>query len=201
MRYFLYFTLLILCLCETSSYASDIPPPIGVNLFSPVQFPSTDETIVGFRLNILYGQNKGMYGFDFGALVSETKEKFVGVGVSGIANITGQQAIVAGLQAAGIMNINHGSTTVYGLQLAGLFNNISGDGKVFGFQIAGLGNFASKTDIYGIQLGLYNKARKVVGFQFGLLNFCDSLHGIQIGVLNFSNHALLGVSPVINIGF
>jgi hypothetical protein len=184
------------------TYASDTTPsPVVFNFFPSAQTSGPDQSVIGFRGNFFYGENKNMYGADLGIFVSNTKETFAGVALAGLLNITGKQAYIAGLQLAGLANVNRGKANVFGFEVAGLFNEIKEDGSVYGVQLAALANYAPKTNIHGLQLGLYNKAQTVVGLQIGLFNFTDNLHGIQIGVLNFYNRGLIGVTPLFNIGF
>jgi hypothetical protein len=78
---------------------------------------------------------------------------------------------------------------------------MTAESKVVGLQVAVLGNIAPNANIYGAQVGLYNRARAVYGFQIGLVNFAKDLHGIQIGLINFNETGIFGVSPIINVGF
>jgi len=181
--------------------ASDTPMPVVFNFSPSAQTSGPDQSVVGFRANVFYGENKSVYGADLSIGVANTKETFAGASLAGLVNITGKQAYVAGLQLAGLANVNRSKANVFGFQVAGLLNSINDEGSVYGVQLAALANYAPKTNIHGLQLGLFNKAQTVVGLQIGLLNFTDNLHGIQIGVLNFYNRGLLGVTPILNIGF
>jgi hypothetical protein len=90
---------------------------------------------------------------------------------------------------------------VYGLQLALGANFNQAASKVVGLQFALLANIAPHTDIYGVQAGLYNRAKDVYGFQIGLVNVADNLHGIQIGLVNFNKKGPFAISPILNVGF
>ncbi len=76
----------------------------------------------------------------------------------------------------------------------------SGESDIVGLGVA-LANITPFTDVYGGQLGIYNKARDVYGFQIGLINVANNLHGIQIGLLNFNAKGLFSIAPILNIGF
>ncbi|MGE0763417.1 MAG: hypothetical protein AB7N80_09065 [Bdellovibrionales bacterium] len=174
--------------------------PVSVAIVPPVQFPSKDFSITGARLSLIYGQHRDVYGLDLGLIGNITEQTFVGVGVSGLFNITKGQTKAIGLQAAGLTNWNVNKTDVYGIQLAlGLNRNIAAS-SVVGLQAA-LVNMGEHTTIYGAQVGVYNRALRVNGIQLGLVNVTESLSGIQIGLINFHRKGLFSVSPILNIGF
>jgi hypothetical protein len=80
-------------------------------------------------------------------------------------------------------------------------NYNSAASSVSGLQAALLANIAPFTDIYGVQFGLYNRAKDVYGLQLGLVNVADNLHGVQIGLVNFNHKGTFVVSPILNVGF
>lgn len=174
--------------------------PLSVGIAPPVQFPPSDFTITGLRLSGLWGRHRDLYGVDIGGLGNITEQRFVGLGVSGLFNYTKGTTTILGLQLAGLTNINTNKTEVYGMQLALGLNSNTAVSSVAGLQLAAV-NLGPFTDIYGVQAGIYNSAKDVYGIQFGLVNVADSLHGIQIGLINFHKKGLVGVSPLINIGF
>ncbi|KYG65877.1 hypothetical protein AZI86_02045 [Bdellovibrio bacteriovorus] len=173
--------------------------PLAVGIVPPVQFPSDDFTITGFRLSLLYGHHRNVYGLDVGALGNITDQTFTGLAVSGLFNKTGGQTTILGLQFAGVANINTNKVSAYGLQVA-LMNYQSADSDIVGLQLAA-GNHAPFTDVFGVQAGLYNRAKEVYGLQLGVVNIAENLHGIQIGLINFNNKGLISVCPILNVGF
>ncbi len=175
--------------------------PLAFSIIPPVQFPPSDFSITGARFNLLYGKHRDVYGLDIGALGNVTDQTFVGLGVAGVANVTRGTTHAIGLQAAGITNVNTNKTRVYGVQLAGLVNMNTAESMVAGIQVSALANIAEFTDIYGAQIGLYNRAKDVYGFQIGLVNVATNLHGVQIGLANINQKGLISVSPFLNIGF
>ena len=175
--------------------------PLGVSILPPLQFPPSDFGVTGVRASVLWGKHRDLYGLDFGLIGNITEQDFVGIGVSGLFNITKGNTYIIGLQFAGITNYNVQKTKVVGFQLAGGMNFNIAESSVVGVQLAPLGNIASHTTIYGLQVGLYNSAREVYGLQIGLINRTDNLHGIQIGLLNFNHSGTFVVSPIINVGF
>lgn len=174
--------------------------PLSVGIVPPVQFPPADFMVAGIRVSALWGHHRDMYGLDLGLLGNITDQTFTGVAASGIFNYTQGETNILGLQLAGLVNYNAQKTSVYGLQLALLLNSNKAASKVVGIQLA-LANTSAFTDIYGLQVGIYNRAKDVYGFQFGLVNVADNLHGIQIGLINFNHKGLIGMCPVINVGF
>ncbi len=174
--------------------------PLSVSILPPVQFPPEDFSITGVRASLLWGNHRDVYGLDVGVLGNVTQLEFVGIGVSGLVNITHGTTTVIGLQAAGGANINTNKTAVYGLQLALGLNQMTAESSVVGLEAA-LVNLVDHTKVYGFQVGVYNKSLAVYGFQIGLVNVTDSLHGIQIGLINFNRTGLFVVSPILNVGF
>lgn len=174
--------------------------PVGVSIFSPVEFPPRDFNIVGARVNLLLGDNRSVYGFDFGAIGSETDLNFVGIGVSGGFNYNRGESTIIFLQAAGITNVNVNKSHIYGVQLAAIANVNEAESTLIGFGVA-LGNYDPYTTVWGAQLGIYNRAQTVNGFQIGLINSTKNLHGLQIGLINFNETGLFEIAPILNIGF
>lgn len=175
--------------------------PVSVSVAPPVQFPPADFSVTGVRASALWGHHRNIYGVDLGLLGNITDQDFTGLAVSGLFNNTRGTTNVLGLQFAGITNINTNKTSVYGLQAALGANYNAAASKVAGVQLALLANVAPFTDIYGAQIGLYNRAKDVYGLQIGLVNIADNLHGIQIGLANFNHKGPFAISPILNVGF
>jgi len=195
--------LLILLFVSSNIYAIESKAavtPLSVGVAPPVQFPPSDFTVTGLRLSGLWGHHRDLYGLDFGLLGNITDQSFVGLGASGLFNYTKGTTTILGLQLAGLTNINTGKTNVYGLQVALGLNSNTAASSLAGVQLAAV-NLSPFMDIYGLQAGIYNSAKDVYGFQIGLVNVADNLHGIQIGLINFHKKGLIGVSPLINVGF
>ena len=175
--------------------------PVSVTVFPPIQFPADNYTITGGRFSILWGRQRDLYGLDVGVLGNITDETFVGIGISGLLNLTGGTTTILGLQLAGLANINTNKTQIYGLQATLGINSNTASSSIVGLQIAPIANLSPYMNIYGIQAGIYNRALSVYGFQIGVVNVVKNLHGIQIGLLNFNEGGLFFVAPVLNIGF
>jgi hypothetical protein len=195
----LFYTTILCFAVSTTSYAA--VAPVSVSIIPPVQFPADDWNITGLRTSIIYGDHRNVYGFDFGLLGNVTQQDFVGIGISGVANVTHGSTHAIGLQLAGLVNVNTNKTNVYGLQVTAGVNVNTAQSAIYGVQLGLIGNFSSYTDIYGFQIGLINRANNVYGFQIGLVNQAVSLHGIQLGLVNINEKGLFKISPAINIGF
>ena len=174
--------------------------PIAVSLVPPLEFPGHDFTVAGLRLSVLWGNQRNVYGFDFGLIGNMTEGESVGLSASGLFNYNKGSTTGVLLQAAGFGNFNVGKAHIYGLQLAGIMNSNKAESTVGGAQIALL-NLGPFTNIRGVQAGLYNRAPDVAGIQIGLINEPDFLHGIQIGLVNFYHQGLFSVAPILNVGF
>lgn len=129
----------------------------------PLGSSGTDAVYISnkFSVNLLYGVNGGLNGFEVG----------------GIANYNNGD--VNGVQLAGVANINRGTTN--GLMWSSCFNLTLGDaaGVQFSdFNIAA-GNFT------GLQAGVINYAGSLRGVQFGIVNIVGEDNGaIPIGLIN-----------------
>lgn len=174
--------------------------PVSVSIVPPIQFPPGDFNVTGIRASALWGKHRSVYGIDVGLLGNFTEQTFTGVALAGGFNKTGGNTTITGFQVAGGANVNTSKTTVVGLQLALGMNYNTAAATVSGLQLAAV-NISPFTDIYGFQVGLYNKAKEVYGIQLGLVNVADNLHGIQIGLVNFNAKGPFAISPVLNIGF
>lgn len=183
-----------------TSYSQAAVSPVGVGIVPPVQFPPSSFTITGFRLSGLWGSTRDLYGVDIGGIGNMTSHTFTGIALAGGFNYTNGITTAIGTQLAGVTNWNNNKTSVYGLQLASILNMNNATSSVTGLQLA-LVNLSRHTTIYGLQVGLYNKAQKVYGFQIGLVNEATDLRGIQIGLVNFHHKGLFAVAPIVNIGF
>ncbi len=191
----------LLFLCSTAEIGLAAVTPLSVGIVPPLQFPPSDFTITGLRASLLWGRHRDMYGLDLGVLGNITDGNFVGLGVSGIFNLTHGSTTAIGAQLAGLTNVNTGKTSVVGVQAALGLNVNTAESTVTGLQLALLSNYSPFTTIYGVQVGIYNTAREVYGLQIGIVNHCTDLHGLQIGLMNFHEKGIIGVSPILNAGF
>lgn len=149
--------------------------PIQIALWSPAQIYPEETSILGARLNILYGVNRNVTGFDVG-LINRTT-----------GMMTGYQLGIIGVTEGGFLGWQDNV-------LANLAR-----GKFVGLQTGVLNQAESGR---GIQWGLVNVSDSFEGFQLGLVNKTDTLNGLQVGVLNViskaDSHPIL---PLINWSF
>ena len=185
----------------TQSKAHAIVAPISIALVPPLQFPTSEFTVTGARISLLWGKHRDIYGVDLGVLGNITEGNFVGMAVSGIFNLTEGKTTIIGLQLAGLANVNVKEAKIFGLQAALGINENDAASTMVGLQIAAIANLSANSNIYGAQVGLYNHALEVYGLQIGLVNSAKNLHGLQIGLLNFNDEGVFRVSPFLNVGF
>ena len=188
--------------------------PVMLSLFTPVQVPSSEYDVTGFRLSLLYGDCKSFTGLDIG-LVDHTRRDFTGVQLGGV-NVVEDQ--FRGGQIGLVNWISHETRAwerqSVGVQF-GVFNyagsfcglqdgvvNVN-NGKFTGLQSALLN---STVDLSGMQCGYYlflgvNIASgRVRGCQLGLFNYAEEMEsGLQIGLVNvISRNGWLPVLPIVN---
>ncbi|MBG0860930.1 MAG: hypothetical protein IQL11_15630 [Bacteroidales bacterium] len=166
-------------------------------------------------LNVLYGLNGGVNGFEFGSLWNHNDGEVKWMQVAGLANTTNGNS--QGLIISGIANINSGS--IVGADISGVLNyshkylsgvHIAGVANIGldsskGALVSGVLNF-TKGSSKGFQVSTVNVANDLEGFQVGVLNFSKRLKGFQLGVINIikedSEKALpLGLISIVKDGF
>lgn len=168
------------------------PFPVCFALVAPVQLPSTETDVAGFRLSIFYGRNPDVMGLDIGALVSVADGDVFGIEVSGMVNVVGTSS--GALQIAGIANNCYEDFD--GLQISGIANMAGG--QVIGGQI---GCFNSSGNLVGFQIGAFNKAAAAYGLQIGVVNEADHMCGVQIGLINIIHDSTVPYMAVMNMKF
>lgn len=167
--------------------------PLGLGFIPPVQFPGVDQDIVGFRLNILVGQNRDVSFVDIGSLANVVDGYLYGFQVAGLANKV--YASEGAIQIAGA--VNYVERGFAGLQIAGLANYAASD--MNGFAI-GCVNYVGG-DFQGAQIGALNLAGTAEGLQIGAFNYAKSLKGLQIGAINVIETSPVPFLPVVNCCF
>ena len=137
-------TIAIIALPSMSSAQTE---PVNVALFDPIQIFPESHSIVGLRINLIYGKNVSMVGLDWGL-----------VNAVGTGGFTGLQW--------GFVNICDANTVGFQGGLVNLTKN-----NVEGFQY---GWFNSGNHVSGFQLGLVNYAESMKGLQIGIVNIIKS---------------------------
>ncbi|MBR2837677.1 MAG: hypothetical protein IKE55_02735 [Kiritimatiellae bacterium] len=191
--------------------------PLMVSLLTPVQAPSRNYDVTGFRLSLLYGECREFAGLDI-SVVGYAGGDFTGLSVGGVnvaaGRMCGGQVGLVNWSNSGEMSWSGRSVgaQVGALNYADTFCGLQ-DGivNVSETSFAGLEsafvNCAS--DVYGVQCGTWLvfgfnfAAGGVRGCQLGLLNYANRMEsGVQIGIVNIiANNGWLPVLPVINGGF
>jgi len=175
--------------------------PVGFSLLTIerdvyLEFPGPRDNVCGLRLNLLRSMNDGVCGLDLGVGLN-VADRLIGIQIAGIGN-TDARARIFGLQFGGLFNTD-GEAYIVGLQFSILRNGILSSATLAGIQVS-LFNDAYRTDVYGFQLSLINRARKVVGLQVGLFNSAEELYGVQLGLINLNQKGPFKFFPVINVG-
>lgn len=210
------FTLAVAALVSAGSALAD-STPVMVSLLAPVQLPSWDSDVAGFRLSLLYGDCCDFAGLDIG-VVSRTSGSFDGLGVGGVNVVNGR---LRGIQA-GLFNWSGCAATESGRRSVGVqYGGVNYADSFFGLQ-SGFCN-VSTGNMSGVQYGLLNCARdlegvqcgqyialgvnvvygSMYGCQIGILNYAQEVsYGVQIGILNIiARNGVFPVLPVVNAGF
>lgn len=151
--------------------------PVMVSLVTPAQVPPETWNVTGFRLNLIYGCCRSLYGLDIG-----------------LANQV--QGTMKGLQIGAIVNlVDHPEASSTGLQL-GLVNSVLG--AFSGLQI-GVVNYAERGSVF--QVGVFNGGDYIDGLQIGLINVTDTMIGCQLGLVNVIQDNDVPFIPIFNCSF
>ncbi|MEM6317048.1 MAG: STN domain-containing protein [Bacteroidota bacterium] len=180
-----------------------VVPSMGTNADLAEEMTNT------FSLNVLWGKNGGLNGFELGGLVNNIVNNMRGFQLAGVANQVSGDA--QGGQLAFVFNHNQGFTSgmqaslfnianvANVIQLAGIANIVEQDfeglqmaiggnyarTKAAGIQIAGFFNATKGSNHIQLALGL-NKATTNTTLQVGLVNMATYGEGQQIGLINIA---------------
>ena len=147
-------------------------------------------------LNLLWGTNGGVDGFEVGGLMNHIRTDVKGVQVAGLGNSVGEN--VVGTQISGLFNSAKGH--VEGVQVAGIFNKAQEADAV---QVAGLFN-NTRTAFNGVQMaGLFNRSGAGDAVQLaGLFNMNSGFTKSQVaGLFNIAGDVEgCQISPFLNRG-
>ncbi len=162
--------------------------PLQLSLVTPAQIVPKEDGVCGIRLDLLWGNNKSVWGLDLG--LTNGAGGLRGIEVGGLVNVLKglEEAPPAqswGVQVAGLVNSNT-KTPFIGFQMAGLVNDHD-EGIFTGIQVAGLANDNDKTSFGGLQIALFsnqNYQSEVTGVQLALFNQARQLNGLQLGLAN-----------------
>jgi len=147
--------------------------PLQVAIWHPAQIVPDDCNVYGLRINLLYGKNQSVWGFDLG-----------------VANTTPSR--VWGLQV-GLMN---GPGSLGGIGVGAINSTNRADGLQAGILSV------AESRVNGAQISaIYNKSPAVNGLQVGLINSADQLKGLQIGLINVVRDSRFPFMPILHPGF
>ncbi len=163
---------LTLSVAATAVQAGDAKP-IQIALFSPVQIFKPDTAVHGLRLDLIYGANREMQGFDVG-IASRTAGDFSGVQWTVVGIVDGK--------------------------FTGWQNSYINISKTFEGVATGLYNGTDAA--HGFQWGFINNTKSMRGFQLGFVNVTQKMNGLQIGLVNvIQDKKSLPVLPIVNWSF
>ena len=203
----------VVCLMMAGVLFADTTP-VMVSLVTPVQAPSYDYDVTGFRLSLIYGQCQEFTGLDIG-IVDYAGKDFTGIAIGGAnlvedrlyggqigpVNWNGNGATEWARRSCGAqVGLLNYADTFTGLQEG--FVNVA-NGMFMGLQ-SGFLNFAH--DVSGLQcgywflLGVNVASGSLRGCQIGLVNYVNNVEGgLQIGVINIiEQNGWLPVLPIVN---
>ena len=171
--------------------------PVMVSLVTPVQAPSCDYDVTGFRLSLIYGECQEFTGLDIG-IVDHARKDFTGVAIGGV-NIVGDRLYGGQL---GLINWNSNGATAWERRSSGVQLGLVNYAETFTGLQDGFVNIAHGT-LMGLQASAFNCAHDVYGLQCGFyfllgVNMASgSLRGCQLGLVNYANR----VEGGLQIGF
>ena len=174
--------------------------PVMLSLLNPVQWPSSQCDVGGFRLSLLYGQCDGFAGLDIGLVGCATGD-FRGLAVGG-ANIVSRRLV--GLQF-GLVNWNsNGDESSTRRSIGVQYGLLNYADSLFGLQDGWLN--VSTGDMSGVQWGFLNCACDVSGVQcgalvvFGVNVAVETVSGCQVGIVNYAGRMESGLQiGIVNV--
>lgn len=168
------------CACLMIGVSADIASaqqrrPVQLSLVTPIQIFPEEDTIVGLRLNLIYGRNAAIKGIDIGIANHTTGGRSVGV-------------------QFGLVGIVDGDFVGWHDNYVNIVK-----GKFEGLQW-GLVNVSNEAS--GLQLAWVNHTQRASGLQLSIVNYARTLNGIQIGLVNIiAEGGAFPVFPIVNWSF
>jgi hypothetical protein len=174
----------------SASFAETVTAEVG--LVSPIQIGAPTANVDGFRLSILYTENKNMKGFDWNWFIAKNTGSFNGFKLGGLYNQVDKGGNI--IQLGGFVNNYDGKTHV-----TQVFSGINMGENVEGLRLFSAVNYADK--MKGTDVGAINFANNMEGLQIGIFNYAANLNGYQIGLINYAkNSSIFPVLPFFNTG-
>lgn len=172
---------------DSTNFQATFISPIGTN---GKQSPNISND---YSFNMILGMNGGVKKMEIGGVGNVNKGEVTGFQMAGFANITTDET--NGFTLSGACNIL--SKNAHGFQLAGACNIIGENSK--GVLISGAANITKQSasgfqlapvnlvgeNCWGVQLGVFNRAKAVKGLQIGIVNIADTTgNGTPFGIFN-----------------
>lgn len=187
--------------------------PVMVSLVTPVQAPSREYDVRGFRLSLIYGDCADFSGLDIG-IANHVSRELTGIAIGGVNISNGR---MRGGQV-GLVNWNGNGESAWGSRSTGAQVGLLNCADSFcglqdGLVNVATGSFAGlqtsflnvSGDLSGAQIGCYfflgvNVADMLRGCQIGLVNYAASVDsGMQIGLVNIiARNGWAPVLPIVN---
>jgi hypothetical protein len=172
-----------------------------LSLWSSVQTSDEGSSVYGMRLNLPYGKNRDVRGFDLGIANQATGDLYgaqLGFGGYVEGDVSGvQNNLILSIGRGNVTGLQQGAYTfagnLSGVQF-GVVNRVEDASTGARFAVVNLSGSSSR----GAEFGLVNHARRVDGLQLGIVNVTDELHGVQIGLANFAKNGFVPFFPVMN---
>jgi hypothetical protein len=118
-RFIIFFSVILVLNFNSNIFAQE--KPIQLSLFNPVQIVPEDQSVKGFRFNLLYGKNAAMTGLDIGLVnMSTSLQQGVQLGAVSITNggFVGWQNNFVSISKGNSTGLQWSSVNYHGLQLA-----------------------------------------------------------------------------------
>lgn len=140
------------------------------------------------RIDLLYGENRDIWGLDLGLVNIVTRE------------MLGSQIGLANINLGEMAGVQIGIDNIIG-NMPALASSSLKNATAYGLQLGALNVVYPDRMIIGAQVGLINVADKMQGLQIGIINCANDLTGVQIGLLNYNEAAEFYMAPIINTCF
>jgi len=183
-------SLALVAVFSLPAYSDDAYSRCSVSLWSPIQIAPEESDVRGFRLNLLYGENRQVHGLDLG-VVNVSTMGLTGVQMGGLNWDHGE---MYGLQF-GVDNVFQGTAD------SGSSARAAANSGAHGVQLGGLNIVFPEGQLTGAQIGVINIAKHMEGLQLGVINIAEQMRGVQIGALNFLPNGSVAFMPILNASF
>ena len=183
---------ILLGLISLSALSFSETKTFELGLVSPIQLGAPTDDVDGFRLSLLYTENKNLNGFDWNWFIAKNSGTFNGFKLGGLYNQVDKGGKI--YELGGFVNNLKGDTKV-----VQVFGGVNIGENVTGLRLFSLVNYAK--EMKGTDVGAINYAEHIEGLQIGLFNYATHLNGFQIGLLNYAkNSSIFPVLPIFNKG-